>query len=73
MIAGSVSFDGSANATITATIQADSVALGTDTTGNYVATATAGSGISIAGSGTETAAITVTNTGVLSAVAGTGV
>jgi hypothetical protein len=72
-VAGSVSFDGSANATITATIQADSVALGTDTTGNYVATATAGSGISITGSGSETAAITVTNTGVLSAVAGTGV
>jgi len=72
-VAGSVSFDGSANATITATIQPDSVALGTDTTGNYVATATAGSGISITGSGTETAAITVSNTGVLSAVAGTGV
>lgn len=72
-VAGSVSFDGSANATITATIQADSVALGTDTTGSYVATATAGSGISISGSGGETAAITVTNTGVLSAVAGTGV
>lgn len=72
-VAGSVSFDGSANATITATIQADSVALGTDTTGNYVATATAGSGISISGSGTETAAITVANTGVLSNVAGTGV
>lgn len=72
-VAGSVSFDGSANATITATIQPDSVALGTDTTGNYVATATAGSGISITGSGSETAAITVSNTGVLSAVAGTGV
>jgi hypothetical protein len=36
-VAGSASFDGSANVTITATIQADSVALGTDTTGNYVA------------------------------------
>jgi hypothetical protein len=72
-VVGSVSFNGSANATITATIQPDSVALGTDTTGNYVATATAGSGISISGSGSETAAITVSNTGVLSAVAGTGV
>lgn len=72
-VAGSVSFDGTGNANIVATIQADSVALGTDTTGNYVATATAGSGISITGSGTESAAITVANTGVLSAVAGTGV
>jgi hypothetical protein len=36
-VAGSVSFDGSANVTITTTVQADSVALGTDTTGNYVA------------------------------------
>jgi hypothetical protein len=37
----------------------NSIALGTDTTGNYVATATAGTNISITGSGTETAAITV--------------
>lgn len=72
-VAGSVSFDGTGNANIVATIQADSVALGTDTTGNYVATATAGSGISITGSGTESAAISIANTGVLSAVAGTGV
>lgn len=36
-VAGSASFDGSANVTITTTVQADSVALGTDTTGNYVA------------------------------------
>lgn len=36
-VTGSVSFDGSADASITATIAANSVALGTDTTGNYVA------------------------------------
>ena len=36
-VAGSVSFDGSANVNIAATVQPDSVALGTDTTGNYVA------------------------------------
>ena len=36
-VAGSVSFDGSANVNIAATIQPNSVALGTDTTGNYVA------------------------------------
>ena len=42
----SASFDGTGNVTGTATIQANSVALGTDTTGNYVATISAGTGIS---------------------------
>jgi hypothetical protein len=41
-LTGSVSIDGSAGVTLTATIAADSVALGTDTTGNYVADVTAG-------------------------------
>ena len=46
-LGGSVTFDGSGNATLTATIQADSIALGTDTTGNYVASgATSGFGLS---------------------------
>ncbi|AEX56015.1 tail fiber protein [Synechococcus phage S-CBS4] len=46
-LSGSASFDGSANVTISATIAANSVALGTDTTGNYVgAGATSGNGIS---------------------------
>lgn len=36
-VAGSASFDGSANVTISATVQANSVALGTDTTGDYLA------------------------------------
>jgi len=40
------SFDGSGNVSIAATIAANSVALGTDTTGNYVATISAGTGIS---------------------------
>jgi hypothetical protein len=55
---------GTANA-----VAADSVALGTDTTGNYVADVTAGTGISVAGTG-EGASVTVTNTGVTS-LAGT--
>jgi hypothetical protein len=46
-VTGSVSFNGSANASITATIAANSVALGTDTTGNYVADVVSGSGITI--------------------------
>lgn len=44
----------------------DSVALGTDTTGNYVETLVAGNGISVSGEGTESASATITNTGVLS-------
>ena len=51
-VVGTVSFDGSANATITTTIQANSVALGTDTTGDYVA-----------GIGGTTNQITVTSSG----------
>ena len=42
-----VTFDGTGNITLTTTIQANSVALGTDTTGNYVQQgATSGNGIS---------------------------
>jgi hypothetical protein len=59
-VAGSVSFDGSANVSITTTIQANSVALGTDTSGDYVATVgvTAGTGLSVSGTG-EGAAVTL--------------
>jgi hypothetical protein len=71
-LTGSVSVDGSANVTLTATVAANSVALGTDTTGNYVATVSAGTGISVSGSGTENAGVTVTNTGVTSFNGGTG-
>ena len=52
-VTGTVNFDGSANVSITATIAANSVALGTDTTGNYVAGATAGAGIAITGTAGE--------------------
>jgi hypothetical protein len=59
-LSGSVSFDGSADVTLAATIAPDSIALGTDTTGNYVAsvTASAGTGVSVTGSG-EGAAVVV--------------
>ena len=46
-VVGSVSFDGSGNAAIATTIQADSVALGTDTTGNYMVNVAAGTGVSV--------------------------
>ncbi len=51
-VVGSVSFDGSANVSISTAIQANSVALGTDTTGDYVA-----------GVGGTTNQITVTSSG----------
>lgn len=54
-VAGSGTFTSAGDtATITTTIQANSVALGTDTTGNYVADVTAGAGLtktSVAGEG----------------------
>jgi len=64
-LSGSASFDGTTDITITADVVADSIALGTDTTGDYVASASAGDGINISGSG-EGASLTISNTGVLS-------
>ena len=62
-LSGSMVVDGSQNVTFTATIAADSVALGTDTTGNYVATgATSGYGLS-GSSSSEGGAFTVTSNG----------
>ena len=56
----SASFDGSGNVTGSATIQANSVALGTDTTGNYVATVAGTSNeIEVSGSGSEGAGVTI--------------
>lgn len=55
----SASFDGSGNVTGTATIQANSVALGTDTTGAYVTNISAGNAITVSGGGGETATVTV--------------
>lgn len=48
-VAGSVSFDGSTNVNISTTIQPNSVALGIDTTGNYVSSVMAGSGVTVTG------------------------
>jgi len=48
-LSGSASFDGTQDITINATIQNNSVALGTDTSGNYVGTITGGTGIASSG------------------------
>ena len=59
-VTGSANFDGSGNISISSTIAADSVALGTDTTGNYVATVTGTANeITVSGSGSETAGVTI--------------
>jgi hypothetical protein len=58
-VTGSASFDGSANASITATIAANSVALGTDTTGNYMVNVSAGTGISVSHTQAEGSTATV--------------
>ena len=46
-VTGSGSFDGTGNLTISSTIAADSVVLGTDTTGNFLREISAGEGIDV--------------------------
>lgn len=61
-LSGSVTITDLANATLTASVAADSVALGTDTTGNYVASVTSGTGLSItSGSIGEGSAVVIAN------------
>ena len=58
-LSGSVSIDGSANVTLNATIAANSVALGTDTTGNYVASLVAGANVTLSNNSGEGATPTI--------------
>jgi len=57
---------------IATTIQPNSVALGTDTTGNYVSglVATAGTGLSVTGSGSESASVTIAGINATTSVKG---
>jgi hypothetical protein len=59
-VVASGSFDGSANLTLSATIQPNSVALGTDTTGDYVSNLGAGTGVTIANNTGEGSNPTIT-------------
>ena len=60
-VVGTVSFDGTSDVTISSTIQANSVALSTDTTGDYVQTITGTNNkITVSGSGTEGRDVTLT-------------
>lgn len=59
-VTGSATMTDLGNVTISTTIAANSVALGSDTTGNYVATiAGTDNEITVSGSGSETAAVTI--------------
>jgi hypothetical protein len=62
-----------ANVSFATTIAANSVALGTDTTGDYVASMTAGTGITVGTATGEGSTPVITNTGVTSVSAGTGI
>ena len=60
VVASGVSFDGTGNISLSTTIQPNSVALGTDTTGSYIATVTGTANeIEVSGSGSESATITI--------------
>lgn len=60
IVGSPVSFDGTGNVSIAATIQPNSVALGDDTSGNYVATISGTANrIEVSGSGSESAAVTI--------------
>jgi len=59
-VAGTATMTNLGDVTITTTVQANSVELGTDTTGNYIATiAGTANEIEVSGSGSETAAVTI--------------
>jgi hypothetical protein len=58
VVATAVTFDGTGNVNLVAEIQANSVGLGTDTFGDYVATVTGTANqVTVTGSGSETAAV----------------
>lgn len=67
-LTGSVTVTDLANATLTATVAANSVVLGSDTTGDYVGSVSAGTGISVTNTNVEGGTFTVNNEGVLSAI-----
>ena len=64
-VTGDVNFDGTGNVNIATTIAPNSILLGTDTTGNYVAGNTAGTGITVSGTAGEgwSPTISLTNVG----------
>ncbi len=70
-LSGNVSIDGTSDVTLTATIGANSVALGTDTTGDYVGSLVAGTGITLSNNSGEGATPTIALTNNAITIAGT--
>ena len=66
-VTGTGDFDGSGNLATALTIAANSVALGTDTTGNYMAQVSGGDGITISHSQGEGSTATITGTAIYNA------
>lgn len=58
-LSGSATVTNLGNATLTATIAANSVALGTDTTGNYMVDVTAGTGVTVSHTASEGSTATI--------------
>lgn len=58
-VVGSATFDGTSNINISTTVQPNSVALGTDTTGNYLIDVAAGTGVSVSHTQSEGSTATV--------------
>ena len=63
-VTGTGDFDGSGNLATALTIAANSVALGTDTTGNYMAQVSGGDGITISHTQSEGSTATITGTAI---------
>ena len=70
-LTGNVSIDGTSDVTLTATVAANSVALGTDTTGDYVGSLVAGTGITLSNNSGEGATPTIALTNNAITIAGT--
>ena len=58
-VVGTANFDGTADISISTTIQANSVALGTDTTGNYMSDVSAGTGVTVSHTAGEGSTATI--------------
>ena len=66
-VTGTGNFDGTGNLATALTIAANSVALGTDTTGNYMAQVSGGNGITVSHSQGEGSTATITGTAIYNA------
>ena len=66
-VSGTANFDGTGNISISTTIAANSVALGTDTTGNFMTQVSGGNGITVSHTPGEGSTATLTGTSIYNA------